>query len=486
MKKMLYITGLLLSGWGVVMAQQGQLINVKVINDEVKKNGREVNVRMTLDISDLKVGTQKSVRLTPVIVSKTGHQTRELESVMIDGKTRSRVHKRTKVLTGTSITDDAFEVVRRKNGKNQQVEYTVAIPYETWMAQSRLVLREEIIGCLECEESSEESPVRNTFLQLFRPNWTIPFVRPQKEAVKVRDEVRVARLNFRQDSHKIDPRFKNNQAELDSVFHSIAMVKDNKDLTITGIYITGYASPEGTMAYNERLSQRRAESFAQYVQKNTDVTSTLWHVNWKGEDWEGLRKEVERHPKLLKIDEVLKIIDECEGNQDICEEKIKALVPPEIYQRLLNEMYGPLRRNEYRIEYNVRNFNLEEAKTQIKTRPDLLSVEEIYTVAESYGKGTPQYNEALLTAARIYPDCVAAVVNGACLELEHGNVGAAITLLERSKVIGEVEVLNALGVAYARNQQYDKAKKTLSDAARSGSHDAKINLKQLAGVVADL
>ena len=52
----------------------------------------------------------------------------------------------------------------------------------------------------------------------------------------MRDEVKVARLNFRQDSHKIDPKFQNNRQELDSVRHSIAMVKDNGDLTITGIY----------------------------------------------------------------------------------------------------------------------------------------------------------------------------------------------------------------------------------------------------------
>ena len=51
----------------------------------------------------------------------------------------------------------------------------------------------------------------------------------------------------------------------------------------------------------------------------------------------------------------------------LCEQRIRDLVPPEIYQRLLNEMYGPLRRNEYRIEYNVRNFNLEEAKKLLKT-----------------------------------------------------------------------------------------------------------------------
>ena len=113
------------------------------------------------------------------------------------------------------------------------------------MAQSRLVLREQVTGCLECARSGmEETPVKNTFLQLFRPQYATAFVQPGKETVKVRNEVRVARLQFRQDSYNIDPKFKNNESELATVSSSVEVVKTNPDLTITGIYITGYASPE--------------------------------------------------------------------------------------------------------------------------------------------------------------------------------------------------------------------------------------------------
>lgn len=486
MKRMLYITGILLGTSLLAYAQEGNLINIKILNEEVKKNGREVNVKMTLDLTDVKVGNQESLRLQPVIVSKAGSTELELAPVVVDGKTRSKAHKREKVLSGASVADDVYTVVRRKNGKEQQVDYIATLRYESWMAQSRLVLREEITGCLECTQGSEEAPVKNTFLQLFQPKYSTSFIQPKKEKVKVRNEVRVARLQFRQDSHNIDPKFKNNQAELDAVHNSIELVKTNPDLSITGIYITGYASPEGTMAYNEKLSRNRADALAQYAQKDTKIDVSLWHVTGKGEDWDGLRKEVKKHPQLLKIDEVLQIIDECGEDKDLCEKRIRDLVPPEIYQRLLNEMYGPLRRNEYRIEYNVRSFNLEEAKRQLKSRPDLLSVEEIYTVADSYGKGTEGYNEAMLIAARTYPDKVAAVVNGANIEVERGNLKAAISMLESSKVVNEPEVLNMLGVAYAKDKQYDKAKEILERGARSGSVEAKLNLEQLAGVIADL
>lgn len=249
------------------------------------------------------------------------------------------------------------------------MEYAVTLPYEPWMAQSRLVLREQVTGCLECARSGmEETPVK--YVPAIVPAAVChSFVQPGKETVKVRNEVRVARLQFRQDSYNIDPKFKNNESELATVSSSVEVVKTNPDLTITGIYITGYASPEGTVEYNLKLSKNRAEALAAYAQKDTEVDASLWHVTGVGEDWEGLRKEVEKHPQLLKIDDVLRIIDECDGDKDLCEQRIRDLVPPEIYQRLLNEMYGPLRRNEYRIEYNVRNFNLEEAKKLLKPVP---------------------------------------------------------------------------------------------------------------------
>ena len=75
--------------------------------------------------------------------------------------------------------------------------------------------------------------------------------------MKVRAETRTARLQFRQDSYNILPGFKNNRAELDTVSNSIELVKKNTDVRIIGIYITGYASPEGSMAHNMALSERQ-------------------------------------------------------------------------------------------------------------------------------------------------------------------------------------------------------------------------------------
>ena len=467
------------------------LPEIKIEDRQVSRKNKEVELKMVVDLSGLDIHTQHTVALIPVLVSRDGNREAQFSPVVIDGKTRNRVYLRAQRFKNMELPPyhdgSAQTVIRRTNGKEQSYDYRASLPYERWMLNGRIELRERVSGCANCGkgESGVELADSKEALAAFVPQYSMEYVQPAYEEVKARAETRTARLQFRQNSAKIDPAFKNNRDELNTVTSSIEVVKENKDLTITGIYITGYASPEGSVDYNKRLSKSRADALAAYAQKDTRVDASLWHVTGVGEDWDGLRVEVEKHPKLLKIEEVLRIIDSCEGDLDACERRIKDLVPPDIYQRLLNEMYGPLRRNEYRIEYNVRNFNLEEAKRQIKSRPDLLSVAEIYKVADSYGKGSDGYREAMLIAARTYPDNVAAVVNAARVEMERGDADAAIRLIEGSKAGNAPEALNALGVAYAKGGKYDKAREVLQRAKAAGCAEAEKNLQQMAGVMAD-
>ena len=484
MKRQILFAGLVACALGA-SAQTGYMKDITVSGKDVQRQGNEVVVRMNLDLSGVKMKQQHTAELVPVLVSKDGTQEQAFPSIVVNGKIRNRALKREEALTGNPRYTNVNTTIRRKNGEAQTVDYQATAPFAKWMYDGRLEVREAVTGCAECDEGRETSTVDPLVLPRFIPNYVTALREPAPEPVKRRDEVRSARLQYRQDSYTTDPKFKDNANVLSEVQASIDAVKENKDLTITGIYVTGYASPEGTVAYNLKLSERRAKTFTDYVKKqNPNLDASLWHVDWKGEDWAGLREEVQKHPRLLKIDEVLAIIDGCEGDQDACEEKIKALVPPTIYQRLLNEMYGPLRRNDYRIEYNVRNFNLEEARQLIRTNPKLLSQNEMYQVAGSYAKDSKEYREAMEIAARTYPDDPVALGNAAATCLAAKDARGAIALLEGKKL--DAAAMNTLGVAYAEVGEYQKAKSTLEEAAKEGNADAKENLKQVIKVIEQL
>lgn len=469
----------------------GYLSSIDIRQSGVVKQGRTVSLSMSVDLSKAKINTQHTVALTPVLVSADGTREFAFPPMVIDGGTRHKVYLRAQRLESVEMPpyhDDATQVViRRRNGKEQDYDYTASVPYERWMLDGRVEIREEVHGCTNCGEGKSEQPLLTDVLPEYHPEYRLDSIAPEPEPVKVRADSCVARLQFRQDSYKILPDFRNNRAELDTVSQSVEVVKTDPDLTITGIYITGYASPEGSVAHNIKLSENRAKALADYIRTHDHISADMLHVDWKGEDWDGLVRELGNYPNLLKRDEVYAIIERYPNERDFCELQLRKLVPPTIYDRLLNEIYPVLRRNEYLIVYNVRNFEIEEACRMIDERPDLLSLSEIYKVAGHYGKGTPEYDKVMAVAMRHYPTSPAALNDNALRAMERKEYGKAIDLLEKSETAAQTaELLNTLGVAYAEAGQYDKAAETFSRAAEAGSETARHNLEEVRRVIDQL
>ena len=475
MKKILISTGVVLLSLQAAFAQVSYLEAVRVENRRVEKQGKEVAVSLDLNLDDLKLDRQHSLTLVPVLVSADGSEETGLSPVVVNGKVRHKVAERL-IALGDAEQGNSLCMVR-KNGEAQTLHYAASVPFRRWMLDGRLELRAKTTGCARCEEG-RETVNTGTVLPFVAPQYVSGEVlQPAEEQVKPRSEVRTARLQYRRDVDAVQPDYRDNRKELDKVQASIDAVKQNPNLSITGIYVTGYASPEGSMAYNLALSERRAKGFTQYMQRsNRELDKALWHVDWKGEDWAGFAREVEHRRDLEQQAGMLKLIEECGGDQDACEARVKALISAGAYQRLLNEVYVPLRRNEYRIEYNVRHFTLEDTKELLATRPDLLSVAEIQKVADSYGRNTPEYIAALEVAVETYPDNVVARHNCALAKLETEDYSGAIALLQGSEDGG---LLNMLGVACAKAERYDLAREAFGQAVRAGSTAAGDNLRQM-------
>ena len=472
MKKTILLAGWLLATCPAAFAQTHYLENLKLENQRVVKVGDNVAVTADLRLDDMELKRQQSVRLVPVLVSADGMKQQELAPVLIEGKVRSKVTDR-RLALGEMVEEEGTVRIKHQKGEEQTVAYQAEVPFAPWMVNGSLELRGYITGCAECNEGDEVITAGNV-LPYSEPVFAMaPAMKPTEEQVKRRAEDKSARLEYRRDSYAVLPEYRTNRAELDSVQHSLALVKDNPNLTITGIYITGYASPEGSMTYNERLSQRRAQTFADYVrQHNRELKKELWHVAWKGEDWDGFRRQVEQASGWEKRQDVLQMLEGCEGSQDDCEKQIRASLSREDYQYLLDELYAPLRRNDYRIEYTVRNFTPEEARQMLETRPDLLSAAEMQRVADGYGHGSENYRKALRIALRTYPDNVAIRHNLALAEVEAGNYTEAITLLKETE---DGASLNLLGVAYFKSGNRQQAVQAFGQAVQAGYTQAEGN-----------
>lgn len=472
--------------------ETGYLSEIDLRDLKIDKQNREVALAMVFDLGRLKLPAQQTVAFTPVLVSQDGSRETAFPPVVVDGKTRNRIYLRARQLRSVDLPPyhdgSAQTVICRRNGSGQSYDYRASLPFEAWMLGGRIELREQVFGCANCLKATGVQPLPDSEKALapFVPVYRVDRVMPEPEPVKRRAESRVARLQFPQGSYKIVTDFRDNRAELDAVSGSVELVKNDADITITGIHIVGYASPEGSEAHNLVLSENRAKALVDYIHRRNDIPSELLHVAWKGEDWDGFVNTLRRMSDLPGHARIMELIGRYADKHDYCEAQIRKLLSSEAYKRLLAEVYPALRRNEYRIEYNVRNFNIEEARRQIETRPEMLSLAEMYAVADACGEGTEGHRKAILTAARIYPDKVAAVVNAALMEMERGDVAEAVRMLQAFPAADAPEVQNALGVAYARQGVYDKAVECLRRAKDAGSATAAENLKQVSGAMQNL
>lgn len=479
MKKYIISLLLFLSLGGSIWGQTTCLSEIDVSNRQIEKTpDKQVAVKIGFDLTQLDIKRQHSLVMIPILLSSDGVYEQTLPAVIVNGRVRDKVNSRMEALDKSSLYPEEATVVRRDNGITQVVDYETEVPFKRWMIGGELLIRGYVVGCAACGEGSEVADVGAILPAMEAPVYSFSFIAPQEEMIKYRSETRSARLQFRQNSSVIEPTYRENRSELDSVRTSISLVKDNSDLSITGIYVTGFASPEGSYVYNMNLSERRAKAFAEYMKDDLKgINPELYHVAWKGEDWEGLRVEVLKHPQLERISDVLAIIDHCGNDKDVCEEKLKALQPSDIYRRLLNEMYPMVRRNEYRIEYNVRHFNLEEGRQMINSHPELMSVSEIQKVADSYGKGSKQYLDCMLRGAKAYPKDVVMQNNVALALIEAECIADAILLLKQAP--RDARLINLLGVAYAKSGNVRNAEKEFSQAATLGCTEARNNLRLL-------
>lgn len=475
MKTKIYILFILLALTTHVGADNKSYLN-QIKFQETKATAKKgvAELALTMDISGLNLNTQHSLRLTPKLVSNDHSKSVDFASLIINGNKRDKVLNRTtnskkKELYG----DNIYDVIRRKNKSNQQVYYSFSIPAENWMQSANLVIEEEVTGCANCGIAQNDLKLL-TLTPPAMPNFQLMYLVPEAE-VKTRNEQHTATLNFKIDQSELLYNYRNNAEVLTAAKEIINEVKSNQDIEITQFDIVGYASPEASIQHNLRLSQNRANAFAQYITNVLEIDRSLLKVSGEGEDWQLLRTKIEQS-FLEKKNELLTIIDEV-PNPDSRDAAIKKLDGGATYSTLLNQYYPQLRRIEYTIAYIVRPFDIEEIKEIIKSNPKLLSLNEMFLLAKTYEPTSKEFKQVFDVAMHIYPTSSIAIINSAAADIEAENYNSAIEKLNRLK--DNPKAWNNLGVAYARLGDLEKAGVYFSKAAESKIQQAISNDEQL-------
>ena len=448
----------------------------------VDKAAGQVSLTIDLILDDLKVSSNDLIILTPRIAQPDGSYEQVLEPVYIVGGTRDRALSRQLYFGHRPdyyVAARPQSITRRQNGLPQTVRYSATIPYDKGMRGAVLSIDEWLTGCADCDRGTATMALLTPFVKAepYRPTYHTSYMVPVAEKIKNRADKYSATISFRVAKDNIDRGYKQNASVLDDVDSKVRSVIGNKDITLTGMTVEGWASPEGNAEYNKALSERRAKSFVDYLSRTHGIKRADMSVAGRGEDWAGVEKLIRESDLSYKAD-LQQIIDNYSG--DARDPKVRALQGGAPFRELVSDagLYAKVRRTDYAFRYTVRGFNLEEARERIKTSPKLLSLNEMYLVANSYPVGSEDFKEVFAIAEKYFPTEPAALTNAAAAELEGGNAAAALSRLSQVKA-PTAETLNNRGIALALTGKYDEAEKCFSEAASKGDKRAADNLAEL-------
>ena len=252
-------------------------------------------------------------------------------------------------------------------------------------------------------------------------------------------------------------------------------MRNDKDITITSVWLKGFASPESPYKHNTDLAIGRTAALKKHIGQLYHFADNIIQTDYEPEDWAGLRRYVEQS-NIDHRTEILVMIDS-DMEPDAKEAKIKRTYPEE-YRFMLQNFYPALRHTDYRIDYNIRTFSeADEIRRIMAEQPQKLSLNEFYLVAGKYEPGTDEFTEVFNTAVRMFPNDEIANLNAANAAIRRDDFGTARRYLDKAG--DSAEAVYARGALAVREGYIDTARRYLSKAKEMGLEKAALTLKEL-------
>lgn len=440
-----------------------------IINDpDINRNQDLMTVNMDLDFSKFDVNSNRAILLTPYIVK--GEESVALPALGFYGRDRYFYYIRNE----KQITDSEIRDAYMESEIPEYIPYLASVPFEKWMTGADLVIERKVFGC--CGKLEEEDYCMLDRYKVYVPQYI--YVKPPKPEIRKERFIEGnAYVDYPVSQTDIYPDYHNNTVELAKIRSTIDSVKFDQDVSVTSIFIKGFASPESMYDNNTRLAKGRTQSIKDYVLNMYSFDNQVINTDYEPENWEGLREYLVSSSLPYK-NQILKLID-----SDIEPDRKEWLIKSQYqsdYKFLLENCYPYLRRTYYRIDYVVRPFtegDVDHIRELVSTRPQNLSLQEFYLAAQDLDPESEEFQEIFDVAVRMYPEDEIANLNAANVAMQRGDLKSAEKYLARSG--NSAEAIYARGVYRVLNEEYDEAKGFFMVASSMGLSDVDAQLKEI-------
>ena len=281
-------------------------------------------------------------------------------------------------------------------------------------------------------------------------------------------------VEFEHDRYEVDESLGYNRDEIGRIKKNLSALIDNDEFEMDSIVVTASSSPEGTVAYNTRLTQRRSEAVAEYFRRfideyrdsvrvnegfvvdmtgdprsepgMTDESDIRFIARNDAENWRMLDALV-AEDNSLSFDDKIAYIDACEiEDLDTREEVLQKLG---CYRHLREKVYPRLRTVKFDFYLHRKDMQKDTVHTTVLDSTYMAGVQAI----------RDRDYETAVTLLRPYQDYNAAV---AFCALDYN--ASALAILERLHRTDQVNYM--LAIVNSRLGETEKAVRCYEEACR--------------------
>lgn len=217
---------------------------------------------------------------------------------------------------------------------------------------------------------------------------------------------------------------------------SLLRTLDSPNFEVTDITINGWASPEATVAYNQKLSERRAATMKEIISSRYSFPESVYNVAGKGEYWEG----VEEYVAASNDAALKKWAEKSFSNLDAREAALKQL---SAYKDIFNTVYPRSRFADCNVSYKLVNYDEAAVRSIYNQFPEQVQESEYVALATANDKIDKDVIEKGL---KYYPESAALNNLAAKAAFADGQYRQAISYLQKAG--DSKEVFNNLGACY--------------------------------------
>jgi Flp pilus assembly protein TadD len=432
------------------MADNASLVNYKVTPDPLETHGGKVALSVDVSYPEKYFHKKAVVTATPYLQYEGG--VTELKSETLQGEQ----------------VEDNYKVISYTSGGS--FSYSDEVDYAPEMMRSELYVK----GKATVKNKEADLPP----IKIADGIITTPLlVNKEAKPISFGDNFkRIVPEEYVADIHYIINRYdvRNSELKQDDIVGMSDFIKnanENERIEMKGIEVSAYASPDGPVDLNTRLSGDREGSASRYLKRDLQKAKVevpedeeFFSMLTTPEDWEGFKTLMEESD-IQDKDLILRVLS-MYSDPVVREKEIKNIA--EAFEEIKVKILPELRRSVFTVKVEKIGWSDEELRQWVVDNMDTLNLEELLYTASLFEDNQTKL-KLYSMAWEKHPQCVRAANNVGVTKLAMKDVDGAKKAFESAKAIKDHNIVkNNLGVIALKQGDVETAEQQFSAASGAG------------------